>query len=983
MGQPPLDPDATHIDSERMHTPHKLPDGQTSNRRAGIDALREALGGQARALAELGQPEGYGRFTGATMVARGGMGAILEARDPDLRRTVALKVMLSGPGASEGERQKFLSEARITSQLEHPNIVPVHELGVDAADQQYFCMKLVRGKSLADVLYDLADDGTAAVIAARIGLLNDFLKICDGVAFAHSKGVIHRDLKPANVMTGEFGEVLVMDWGLAKVLGQPETQGPSSDSSSRAIDTEQDPALATLDGDLFGTPAYMSPEQASSRWSTVDARSDIHALGGILYTILTLEPPYSGIRTEELIAQARRGEVVPPTRAAPSLQIPYELEAVAMKAMAPEATARYGTVELMQADIVAYLEGRVLSAAHYNPVQLVIKWVRRYKGLVGAVLLLLFVITSALVRVTQERNKAVAARKRIAARISLEKYQRKIVETRSYFYVKEIDLLKRLAELDQALTELETLSKKPAYRDDPLLWRLLGIGSYYLGRPHKAEAALRKAANLSPQDLWVRYYLGRIYIERGFVIQLKGGRSNVNVAAHLEGMEVMRKATQEFNSQVTTWEGAREIDRHLVRTLLASSNMHKQEKTMALCKDGVARFAGQFGVENYWVLMAWRSPDHKIMLERFDKALRIRPHDAMALVGRAYARQRLGDLPGAERDLTRALKIIPRSEVALSNRGVIRRMRNKFQAAMADFDTAIEIDPSFAAAFNNRAMVYYDTRRYAEAAADCLRAIALKPRLATAHSNLGLAYRKLGRLAEAETAVGEAIKLRPKSGHSYYERALVRFDRKNAKGGVRDLSQVIRLNPRHEQSLYLRGKVYVQNRYFNRGIADLSQAIQLSPAVPVYYFERAIAYRRSGRRVKALADFGQAIKLGPTRAEYRYERAVCHELMRNGPKALADLDQAIKLDPKHGRALLSRGTARERLGNPRGALADYRGAAKHAGDYIGTWIHLGSMLAKLGKTKGALTALRKALSMAPPPRKRAQLEALIKRLEGR
>ncbi|MBN4055061.1 serine/threonine protein kinase [Acidimicrobium ferrooxidans] len=236
-----------------------------------------------------------GRYTITGHLGAGGMGEVLQVRDEDVGREMAAKVIL---GAATGPAlAKFIQEAQITGQLEHPNIVPMHELGMTEDDRVYFTMKRVEGETLEELLdAERKDEGGRR--RYLIKLLNIFLKICDAIAFAHSRGVIHRDLKPANIMVGRFGEVQLMDWGLAKVIGQvgeaTSAEGrPALDVSSGRFAPEHTP-LATLAGSVMGTPAYMPPEQARGEVEKFGCLTDIYSLGALLYEILTLEPPYVG-----------------------------------------------------------------------------------------------------------------------------------------------------------------------------------------------------------------------------------------------------------------------------------------------------------------------------------------------------------------------------------------------------------------------------------------------------------------------------------------------------------------------------------------------------------------------------------------------------------------------------------------------------------------------------------------------------------------
>lgn len=268
-------------------------------------------------------------------IARGGMGAVLRGIDCDIRREIAIKVMLDA--ANPHKKARFVEEAQITGQLEHPNIVPVHELGLDEHGRPFFTMKMVKGRSLDDILKRLASDPGAEADWPLSRLLTILVNVCHALSYAHSRRVIHRDLKPANIMVGDFGEVYVMDWGLAKVLDElrraapewplisatpftaphlrpklPEPAASGSDSG-RVSTSRQEEADLTQDGTILGTPAYMAPEQALGRVQQIDQRSDIYALGGLLYAMLTLEPP---VETEggqlAVLMRVAEGEILPP-----------------------------------------------------------------------------------------------------------------------------------------------------------------------------------------------------------------------------------------------------------------------------------------------------------------------------------------------------------------------------------------------------------------------------------------------------------------------------------------------------------------------------------------------------------------------------------------------------------------------------------------------------------------------------------------------
>ena len=311
-------------------------------------------------------------------IARGGMGAVLRAVDCDIRREVAVKYMLDGQDPKKQAR--FIEEAQINGQLEHPNIVPVYDLGIDAQKRPFIMMKMVKGRSLKDVLDQLREKPKQAEKEWPLArLLNTLVNICNALAFAHSRNVIHRDLKPANIMLGDFGEVYVMDWGLAKVLGKVEPGAairPTIDyepgrhvstSRSSKVATSQPEADLTQEGSVLGTPVYMPPEQAAGKIDAIDQRSDIYSLGAILYEMLTLQGPVD--KEGGYLAVLMRvveGEIVAPERRTPQRlragKVPRELSAIAMKALAKDKEQRYPNVEALRRDIERFQDGRSVSA---------------------------------------------------------------------------------------------------------------------------------------------------------------------------------------------------------------------------------------------------------------------------------------------------------------------------------------------------------------------------------------------------------------------------------------------------------------------------------------------------------------------------------------------------------------------------------------------------------------------------------------------
>jgi serine/threonine-protein kinase len=284
------------------------------------------------------------RFTEKELLGVGGMSTVVRAVDKDLRREVAIKVLSPDLSATESEAERFATEARITGQLEHPYIVPVYEFGNDPRIGRFICMRLVQGETLEDMLQSA---GLARLETDKLAdLLQIFIKVCEAVSFAHSRGVIHRDLKPSNVMVSDFGQVYVLDWGVACSAGTPPVEG-----------NEQKDSKPDAPGALVGTPSYMAPEQLLGVHDEVDQRTDVFALGATLYQILTGQPPRLPESIRSILMGKGRFEIVPPERLVQGANVPAELSRIALKAMSHEPSARYPSVRDLRMEIERFLRG--------------------------------------------------------------------------------------------------------------------------------------------------------------------------------------------------------------------------------------------------------------------------------------------------------------------------------------------------------------------------------------------------------------------------------------------------------------------------------------------------------------------------------------------------------------------------------------------------------------------------------------------------
>ena len=381
-------------------------EGSEAGRPDGLQRLNESL--RAR-IAQLQDPKR--RLEPLEQIGGGGFGEVYLAKDSLLRRMHARKVLVR-PAALA----RFLEEAQVTAQLSHPGIVPVHDMGIDEQGRPYFSMAYVNGRRL-DEIFALASAGEDGWSIARA--LDALLRVCDTVAYAHARGVIHRDLKPANVMVGKYGDVFVMDWGLARVEGQledgavpDEEDGPDRVSSDRGIGGGV-PEARTLLGQALGTPNYMSPEQARGDVAAVGPKSDVYAVGAMLYQLFAGCAPYADeeslkrLGNQHVLALIHTSPPTPLSMLAP--RMPVELVAICEKAMARDPAQRYADLGELRDDLRAYLDHRVVRALDNSPLTRVKKWVARNRALAAslsaAVLLLVAGLITSLVFAGQARRQ--------------------------------------------------------------------------------------------------------------------------------------------------------------------------------------------------------------------------------------------------------------------------------------------------------------------------------------------------------------------------------------------------------------------------------------------------------------------------------------------------------------------------------------------------------------------------------------------------
>jgi serine/threonine-protein kinase len=455
------------------------------------------------------------------LAGTGGVGRVWLVRDASLGRDVALKE-LRPDRADPGYWGRFVREAQVTGQLEHPGIVPVYEVGRRPEDNQpFYTMRFVHGRTLKDAIaayHERRKRNEAGPLELR-ELLGAFVQVCQAVGYAHSRGVLHRDLKPHNVALGDYGEVMVLDWGLAKVQAEaapPRSEADAGASTVPAVvtpDIGQDPTQA---GAVLGTPQYMAPEQAEGRLDLLDARSDVYGLGAILYHLLTGAPPFAGRDTAEVLDRVRHDPPRPPRELVS--EAPPPLEAVCLKALAKRREDRYPSAQALAEEVLCWLADEPVTAYRDPLTVRLTRWGRRHRTAVttGAALLLTTTVALVIGLVAVNGERAHTARAKQATEAALAQVTEEQGKTqkalqlskeaeRSASQQRQLALKTVRGVVDDIHALLKDRPGQEELRKELLRRALAGL--------KEVARAADTATAVDHETVWARFELGDIFLE--------------------------------------------------------------------------------------------------------------------------------------------------------------------------------------------------------------------------------------------------------------------------------------------------------------------------------------------------------------------------------------------------------------------------------------------------------------------------------------
>jgi tetratricopeptide (TPR) repeat protein/tRNA A-37 threonylcarbamoyl transferase component Bud32 len=865
------------------------------------------------------------RYVLSAFHARGGMGEVWRCHDATIGREVALKRLLSDRIAA---RERFLCEAQITGQLEHPAIVPIHDLGYDDNGRPFYVMKFVHGRTLKSAVdeFHAADDAHPPETDAReprevmrLRLLSVFVDLCDAVAYAHSRGVIHRDLKPENVMLGAYGETVVLDWGLAKLRGHADVCGVAMESSaaiSGASSASRPPTVSTQaahteDGSILGSPLYMPPEMAEGHMVDADQRTDVYLLGATLYEILTGRPPRQGASRDEILEMARTAPPVPPRTIV--ADTPRALEAICLKAMARAKSSRYQSASEVRDDVQRFMAGEAVHAHRESAAARAWRWAKRNRRILSRAAAVTSIAT-AMVSALLFYGQARAYRAREVAAGDVRAVRKLADEAR--FYAVSTDPPGERApyfdptRADRAGNSALTLAAQRWGADlarlpvsdlrDPLRnelaevcillaqSRLHGSGGDAAAMTSDAAALLDRGEALAGQTHRgahrLRAEIARIQNQPDVAAREQQAADSPTIPP--DANDLFLQGEHERRGIVASADG----------TILISDAAAQTQRTRAIER-----------AMNYYRAALRKDPGH---------------YWSRLQLGRCYLA--LGRGPEAVEALDACIALRPQSPWGYSTRGLALGLLRRFDEANQDLERALQLDPSCLPARLNRAMTLVLQGN------DTAAAVELDAMLATPHPPPEAAYYR-GQMLLAAGDASNAIAVLDRADadanafpltHVLRAKAYLLLGQNDA--AIREADAVVAASASASRQASQRGHVLRllaaqlpaagQKSALQLAEQALTSATRQPDAPAIAFADLGAVLHLQGRSLAALDAFARAIELSPTDPQPRINRGWVLDALDRAADAETDFAAAIKLVPHDPEALAGLGYVFARRG---------------------------------------------------------------------
>jgi serine/threonine-protein kinase len=919
-------------------------------------------------------------------VGRGGIGLVLRGHDPRLGRDLALKVLLQRHAGKAEVVRRFVEEAQIGGQLQHPGVVPIYDLGSCDDGRPFFTMKLVKGQGLARLLAE-RDEPTRDL--ARF--LKIFEQVCQTVAYAHSRGVIHRDLKPANVMVGAFGEVQVMDWGLAKVLSTLEEKPAHPPTETVSVLHTLRTGLPSLDsqpGSVLGTPAYMAPEQALGEVERLDRRCDVFGLGAMLCEILTGQPPYVGPDREAVHRQAVRADLADAFARLDGCGADGDLVALTRRCLAAEPSDRPRNAGEVADVVAAYLAGveqrlrqaEVERAAAQARAEeetrtrrvaeekvAVERRARRLTlGLAAAVLVL---ISGAALgglwwQQQQAERQAEAERQRLAFAADLDqvstlRQQERWAEARAVLEqtgqrlgadgpedfrqqlaqaTADIDLVDRLEgiRLKRSKWVEGTFDNRTAEQEYATVFRESGLGQ-------EGEAAEAVAARIRESAV-----AGRL----------------------LAALDDWADVTQDLKRLAWLLAVARLVDRNESRNRFRDPNAWwDRAKVQELATE-------LLGDETK--LAALRPPLVSSLGDRLRrmggeavpllKVAQLRwPNDFWVNFNLAYAFAEQKKWDKAEGYYRVAVALRPEAKVPHHNLGIVLRKLERPEEAIVELREALAIDPKDALAHNGLGNALSDLMRPEEAIIEYRKALAIDPKdpHAHAHYNLGNVLQRLKRPEEAIVEYRKALAIDPKRADAHHNLGNALKELKRPEEAIVEFHKALAIDPKYALAHNGLGNALSDLKRYDEAIVEFRKALAIDPKHAPIHNNLGTVLNSLKRYDEAIVEYRKALEIDPKLAAAHTNLGSALLDLKRPEEAIVKHRKALEIDPRYPTAHINLGNALRALKRPEEAIVEYRKALEIDPKYVQAHSNLGAILLEQGRFAEAREATRRGLELLP------------------
>jgi tetratricopeptide (TPR) repeat protein len=798
------------------------------------DADPNAITGVGSGSTSSVPPSAVQRYTLGEEIARGGMGVVYRATDTTLGREVAVKVLHEKYGPDSGVARRFADEARIAGQLQHPAIPPVHDLGTLPNGQPFLAMKLIKGATLDRLLEARPDPA-----ADRGRFVAVFEQVCQALAYAHSHNVIHRDLKPANVMVGTYGEVQVMDWGLAKVLTSriADTADPvETTGETQVVSVRDSDGSFTQAGSVLGTPAFMPPEQAAGAVGKVDIRSDVFGLGAVLAVILTGRPPFAAGSAETVRVEAAQGKVEECFARLDACAADPELVALCKQCLSPNPADRpadAGAVAKAVANLRSAAEDRARRAEldrAQAQARMVEQRKRRRVQLALAVSVGVLLVaggatawwqadqararrdrhardTEALKTLLDQCEEALRANNGPRAAVALNAAEKQVAEIAGDALAGRLDRLRA-----------DLAAKKNLDEVDEFRWTMidgkLPHGPILAARFRAAIEPLTGPPATTPADRAAEQVAGSAVRDRLVAAldrwlgeeKLDWVRAVLQAADPDSFRDAIRDATRAGNgAQVAALASQADAANQppWFAAVLGENTDVPIRQRFELLSNAVRRRP-----TDLWLLMAmgnqFRANSRAGAEARarwYQAAIAVAPDNPSPHVNMGIALFDQRDLIGAEAEYQQALRLNPNSAIAHNGLGTVLKDNGDLAGAEAQYRKALRLDPKFAYAHYDLGIVLSERRAFDGAIAAYEAAIRLDPDFAEAHNNLGWALQEKGNLDRAITEFKKAFRIDPKHALAHCNLGNVLRAKGDLSGAIAEYEKAVEINPNYNFAL--------------------------------------------------------------------------------------------------------------------------------------------------------------------------------------